>query len=69
MIKIVIIILLVLFQYPASRSFNTTDKPHGIWTVDWNADGKYIALGGDDSTLRIYDGKDFHLRQKYKLNP
>ena len=27
---------------------------HGLWTVDINHDDKYIALGGDDSLLRIF---------------
>ena len=27
---------------------------HGLWTVDISHDDKYIALGGDDSLLRIF---------------
>ena len=38
----------------------------GLWTVDISHDDKYIALGGDDSLLRIY-ANDLKLYKAFKL--
>ncbi len=32
-----------------------------IWTADWSPDGKYIAIGGNLDTLKIYSEKDMSL--------
>lgn len=32
-----------------------------FWTANWSHDGNYIAVGGDDKIIRIYDGKSFEL--------
>ena len=47
-------ILLLLITAHTSCSQNTTTPGYGLWTVDISSDDKYIALGGDDSLLRIF---------------
>ena len=43
-------------------------KPKSIWTTEWSADGQYFALGGDDSTVWVYDATNYSVRKAYKLN-
>lgn len=43
-------------------------KPRHTWTVDWSNDDKYIALGGDDSLLRIFDAVTFEQVKIYRVN-
>ncbi len=38
-----------------------------LWAADWSADGKRIAVGGDDSLLKIYDSKNLKLIKLYQL--
>jgi WD40 repeat protein len=38
-----------------------------LWTADWSADDKRFAVGGDDSLLKIYDGKNLKLLKAYQL--
>lgn len=48
-------ILLLLITAHASCSQNTKAPwGYGLWTVDISHDDKYVALGGDDSLLRIF---------------
>lgn len=42
--------------------------PHGQWTLDWSADNKLIASGGDDSLVRIYNASTFAVLKVYRLN-
>lgn len=32
-----------------------------LWTANWSHDGNYIAIGGDDKIIRIYNGNTFKL--------
>ena len=32
-----------------------------LWDASWSTDGKYIAVGGNNRILRIYDGESFDL--------
>src|SRR5688572_25884646 len=34
-----------------------------LWTVEWSPDSKFIAVGGVDSTLRIYHAKNLKLHK------
>jgi WD40 repeat protein len=43
-------------------------KPAFIWATEWSKDGKYIAVGGDDSIVWIYRGTDHSLFKSYKMN-
>lgn len=47
-------ILLLLITAHTSCSQNTKTPGYGLWAVDISHDDKYIALGGDDSLLRIF---------------
>lgn len=48
--------LLVMLKAPLFAQENQL-----LWTVNWSADGKYIAVGGDDQVLRIFDAVTFEL--------
>ena len=48
------ILFLLLGAYSACGQQNTYVKPYGLWTLDISPDDKYVALGGDDSLLRIF---------------
>ncbi|MBK8698515.1 MAG: hypothetical protein IPN29_02820 [Saprospiraceae bacterium] len=37
-----------------------------LWTTDWSPNGKFIAIGGNVDTLKIYDGRDL---EPYKSFP
>jgi WD40 repeat protein len=49
----IILLLLLFVQLVSARK--PTGSP-GLWTLDISHDDKYIALGGDDSLLRIFTG-------------
>jgi WD40 repeat protein len=36
-----------------------------LWSANWSHDNKYIAIGGNDKKIRIYDGKTFELKKTY----
>lgn len=36
-----------------------------LWTTNWSYDNKYIAVGGNDKKIRIYDGETFELNKVY----
>jgi len=38
-----------------------------LWTADWSTDDKYLAVGGDDYFLKLYDGKSFQLYKTFDL--
>jgi len=39
-----------------------------LWTTDWSADDKLIAVAGDDSLLRIYDSKNLKQVMNFQMN-
>ena len=60
-------ILLLIISATSACSTNVVErKPGGLWAIDISHDDKYIALGGDDSLLRIYTS-DFKLYKSIKL--
>jgi len=46
----------------------TSKKKTLLWTTDWSADDKNIAVGGDDSILNIYSGENLKLIKSYEVN-
>jgi WD40 repeat protein len=45
-----------------------TGNPKSIWTTEWSSDGKYVAVGGDDSLVWIYNTTDFRLYKWFRTN-
>src|SRR5690606_7311528 len=41
------------------------DKNKILWTANWSNDGNFIAVGGDDKRIKIYDGHTFELLRTY----
>lgn len=64
---------LLLLQTSCGQSTVTKNKPINgrsetlLWTTDWRADDKQIAVGGDDSLLKIYDSENLKLLKTYQL--
>ena len=58
------IILLWLFN----TNVNGQPAPQYIWTTEISADGKYVALGGDDSTVWVYATDNYALHHAYKMS-
>jgi len=57
-----IIIAAVLFSFLTNAQTKTaTNEGEILWTANWSHNGGYIAIGGDDKKIRIYDGKTFEL--------
>ncbi len=76
MVKILTLYLLVsllLLQSSCGQNTTTRNKPGNggaeilLWTADWSADDKRIAVGGDDSLLKIYNSKNLELLKAYRL--
>lgn len=45
-----------------------TGNPKSIWATEGSSDGKYVAVGGDDSIIWIYSGIDYSLYKRFKSN-
>jgi WD40 repeat protein len=43
-------------------------RPAFIWATEWSNDGKYVALGGDDSMLWVYSAENYSLLRTFKMN-
>lgn len=58
-------IIVLLF---ASNTFAQQNK-YGktLWTVAWSPDGKYIAAGGNQDELKLFDGKTFKLIKTFPV--
>src|SRR5688500_14342798 len=39
-----------------------------FWTADWSPDDRFIAVGGGDSLLRIFQGRNLKLRRTSPVN-
>ncbi len=38
-----------------------------LWTTDWSSDGKFMAVGGNLDTLKIYSGKNLKLYKSFPI--
>ncbi|WP_422349690.1 WD40 repeat domain-containing protein [Flagellimonas sp.] len=38
-----------------------------LWTIAWSPDGKYIATGGNQEVLKVFDAKTFELLKTYPV--
>jgi WD40 repeat protein len=65
----VVFLLLSLLLGPAlwAQTGKVPHKARGVWTLDWSPDDSLFALGGDDSTLAIYNTSDYSLHLSLKL--
>jgi WD40 repeat protein len=64
--SIALFILLLPLSLQAQKASNKTTAIS--WTADWSTDDKWIAVGGDDSLLTIYDASNFTIASTIKLN-
>jgi len=60
------IVLLLLFSNHLFAQ-NTIDKQI-LWTTDWSSNGKFIAIGGNIDSLKIYDSRKFKLYKSFPVN-
>ena len=65
---VLLIFFLMLSKAACSQTNGASRKPSGIWAVAWSPDDKFIALGGDDSTLYLYSSKDYSLYKRFRSN-
>lgn len=54
-------IVAAFFLISGSLSAQDTGNSNILWSANWSTDGKYIAVGGVDKKIRLYDGKSFAL--------
>jgi len=75
MVATLLNISLILFFYLNDGSglkaeqpvkFNVS-KPSILWSADFSPDGQFLAIGGDNKLLRIYNAKNHKLLNTYKL--
>jgi WD40 repeat protein len=52
------VLLLLLVSYGFQNPFSPEKDLNFLWTAGWSADGKYIAVGGDNGSLAILLAKD-----------
>ena len=65
MIKHLSIILTSLLISCASSKSEENKKT--LWTIAWSPDGKYIATGGNQDKLKIFDAKTFNLLKTFPV--
>ena len=60
---------IALFAICLAYSISSFSQEGNIqWTANWSADGQYIAVGGTDKIIRIYDGNTFELIKRDTIN-
>ncbi len=42
-------------------------KDNSLWTVAWSPDDQYIAIGGDQGDLKLFDGQTYELLKTYPV--
>ena len=61
-----LLVIILLGCKVTEKQDNYSDKGL-LWAVDWSPDGKYIASGGNQDTLRLFSGENFKIEQNYPL--
>ena len=64
-IPFLIFFLVILTRSMLIAQDNDFDKI--LWTADWSPDGKYIAVGGNHDSLKIFSGKTFKRLKTYPI--
>ncbi len=75
MTAILLVISLVLFfNFNAGNGLKVEQpvqindpKPSILWSADFSPDGQFLAIGGDDKLLRVYNAKNHTLLNTYQL--
>ena len=65
-IKILTFLNFLIVVFCNQTSAQNTLTKEILWTTDWSPNGKYIAIGGNVDTLKIYRGRDL---KTYKSLP
>ncbi len=64
--KKILIVFIVLLNSLCNQAFcQDAANKKILWTTDWSTNGKYIAIGGNIDTLKIYSAKDLQLFKSY----
>lgn len=64
--KKLLTVFIVLLTFLDNRAFSQdTANKKILWSTDWSSNGKYIAIGGNIDTLKIYSAKDLQLHKSY----
>ena len=66
-ILILVLFLPVLLGCKNNKASQDSELKEILWTASWSPDGKYIAIGGNQDTLRIFSGSNFKLIKNYPL--
>ena len=61
-----LLVIILLGCKVTEKQDNYSDKGL-LWAVNWSPDGKYIASGGNQDTLRLFSGENFKIEQNYPL--
>ena len=57
---------LIIVLYNSTFAQSTTTKEI-LWTTDWSPNGKFIAIGGNVDTLKIYNEKQLKLYKSFPI--
>ena len=61
-------VLIIFLTFLGNQAFaQETANKKILWTTDWSSNGKYIAIGGNLDTLKIYLSKDLQLYKSYPI--
>ncbi len=60
--KYIIALVFIVFSFDVYTQTNGT-----LWTAAWSSNDKYLAVGGDQGDLKLFDGKTFELLKTYAV--
>lgn len=63
---IAVVVVLLTFLESQAYAQQTSNKKI-LWSTDWSRDDKYIAVGGNIDTLKIYRSDDLQLFKSYTI--
>ena len=70
MVNRIIILTIINFLINAfcNQTFSqNTRKKEILWTTDWSPNGKFIAVGGNIDTLKVYNKRNFKLYKSFDI--
>ncbi len=70
MVNRIIILTIINFLIIAfcNQTFSqNTRKKEILWTTDWSPNGKFIAVGGNIDTLKVYNKRNFKLYKSFDI--